>query len=186
VNVLWVVLALAACGALFTLLDRARTRPVADAPDRGSTTSPAAGHLVFADPESDLRVYLQVDASGREVVTLANAPPYVHALEMAPARREPELDRGDWLVLVFAVASVPDVRAVREAVKAGRVFGGRVQVGVRPFGDYDETEAWCGSYGGTRESPLWLVLRDGRVVYREWGTRTAGQVELFVRTALGL
>ena len=101
---------------------------------------------------------------------------------MAPAAREPELERGNWLVLAFAVVSVPDVACIPRAVQAVQTFEGKVQLGIRPFNDYDESRTWYQAYGNP-ESPLWLVVRNGVVVHEEKGPRSVEQVVNFVKTS---
>ncbi|HEX2569224.1 MAG TPA: hypothetical protein VH877_06645 [Polyangia bacterium] len=101
---------------------------------------------------------------GQFAVTFTGEPDYCRALSMAPESMEPELAEGLWLVLVFAVWSVPDRRAIAVALTAVKDLGGRVRLGVRPCDDPGETTGWCPEVEDGGATPQWLVLRDGRLV----------------------
>src|SRR5260370_19479521 len=117
-------------------------------------------------------------------------PDYIHALMMAPESREGELDSGTWLVVAFPIWSSPVRHSVRSAIACAKEFGGRFQLGVRPFNYPEEFANWwpCAESpppadqlidvreGPTgREvritsdptaNPIWLVLQDGQVTYQ--------------------
>ena len=103
------------------------------------------------------------DQEGCPRITLTDEPPYSHALGAAPSAREPELYTGNWLVMAFAVWSTPDNLAIQTALDVAKRFGGKLNLGLRPFDDSDELGAWCPGleYGG--QSPLWVLLREGEV-----------------------
>lgn len=102
-------------------------------------------------------------------MTLTDEPPYSYALDAAPSAREPELNTGNWLVMAFAVWSIPDNLAIQTALDVAKRFGGKLNLGLRPFDDSDELGAWCPGleYGG--QSPLWVLLRDGEVCMERSG-----------------
>jgi hypothetical protein len=58
-----------------------------------------------------------------------------------------------------------------------------VQLGVRPFKDYDESESWFGPYGDI-ESPLWVIFKDSKIIHSERGNRTQAEVTAMVKSAL--
>jgi hypothetical protein len=131
-----------------------------------------------------LKVYTRPVGFNKLELILDGAPEFVHALEMAPKAREPELDRGTWLVLVFAVVSVPDTRCILTAVSSGEELK-RIEVGLRPFADYDDTKTWYGEYGSI-ESPLWLVMRNGKVLGSKKGVHSKVEILDFIKGALAL
>jgi hypothetical protein len=127
-------------------------------------------------------------------------PTYIHGLKMAPESREAELESGTWLVVVFPVWSGPARHSVIAAVASAKQFDGKFQLGVRPFEDHEEIHKWWP--GGeapapakqlieVRENssgrevhitsdhaaiPIWLVLRDGQVMYQGVGPRSREQL----------
>jgi hypothetical protein len=102
--------------------------------------------------------------------------PYGKALAAAPAQREPELDQGLWLVMVFAAWSVPDINAIQVALDVARHFGGRINLGVRPLDNFEENAAWLPDVKDTGLSPLWIGLNDGRVCMSKHGLLTAQEL----------
>jgi hypothetical protein len=143
----------------------------------------ATWKLAVFDPKGKLKVYTRGIGPDKLELSLVDAPPYVHALEMAPPRREPELNRGTWLVLAYLVVSVPDARCIITAVRAAEKLDGKVQLGLRPLADYDETMTWYGDYGSL-ESPLWLVMHDGIVLRAEKGVRSEEEIIKLVKSSL--
>lgn len=141
-------------------------------------------------------------------LVLFGAPGNVHALTCAPEAMEPELSSGTWLVVVFPVWSGPVRRSVRAACSYAEGIDGKLQLGVRPFENYEEIVKWW----PTSESPprgamlchvndasplrevhiatdsssypMWLVLRDGAVLYEGAGPRTKEQIAQLVQAAL--
>lgn len=81
---------------------------------------------------------------------------------MAPDELEPELQSGSWLILAFALWSAPDLRAICTAATVSRKQV--AQVAVRPFDDFTEFATWCPDAPIDTRSPVWLLLRGGRVV----------------------
>jgi hypothetical protein len=103
------------------------------------------------------------DQKGCPRITLTGESSYSHALDAAPSGREAGLNRGNWLVMAFAVWSIPDNLAIQTALDVIKRFGGKLNLGLRPFDYSEELDAWCPGleYGG--QSPLWVLLRDGEV-----------------------
>ncbi|CAH1087682.1 hypothetical protein NTG1052_630016 [Candidatus Nitrotoga sp. 1052] len=97
-------------------------------------------------------------------ITLTDESPYSHALAAAPSMREPELNTGNRLVMAFAVWSIPDNLAIQTALDVAKCFGGKLNLGLRPFDDAEELGAWCPGleYGG--QSPLWCCSVMARYV----------------------
>jgi hypothetical protein len=96
-------------------------------------------------------------------IRLDNEPEYCVPLTMAPARREPQLDQGAWLVMVVAVWSGPDYVAVGDALTAAKTFDGFVRLGIRPFEEFSEMETWCCNVR-EGDSPVWVSIKDGAIV----------------------
>jgi hypothetical protein len=113
---------------------------------------------------------------GTFAVTLTSEPDYCRPLVMAAESMEPELAEGLWLVLVFAVWSVPDRRAIASALTAVTDLGGRVRLGIRPCQDPGETAVWCRELEAGTATPQWLVLRDGHLVDQRVGLVPPGEL----------
>jgi hypothetical protein len=149
---------------------------------RAEKTTPGAN----ANGPQEVKYHL-VEVKGRPLawaVLFENAPDFVHALEMAPAAREPELSRGAWLVLAFGAFSVPDCNSIQPAVRAVARHSGAVQLGVRPFWDYAEMRTWFPDYGDSTTSPLWVVLKEGRVRAWDVGAFSEDEIDALLLKAL--
>jgi hypothetical protein len=107
-------------------------------------------------------------------VAFSDEPPNLFALAMAPARRELELDDCEWLVLAFAIRSGPDRAQIAVASEIAREFN-RINVGVRPFDEFNEFETWLPGQAATRGS-MWARLSHGELLWTL--TRGVGVEEL--------
>lgn len=130
---------------------------------------------------------IESDEQERFLVRLVNEPGFVHALEMAPARRESILDRGNWIVLAFAVWSKSDLQSIARAIEFAKSLNGRLNLGLRPFEFAEEFVPWCeldvdnSSFRqisseernsqivinivvATGKTPIWLCLRNGVIL----------------------
>ncbi len=112
------------------------------------------------------------DKNGCPRIVLTGEPPYFHALVAAPSGREPELNTGNWLVMAFAVWSIPDNLAIQTALEAAKRFGGKFNLGLRPFDDFKEFGAWCPHLEDDGRSPKWVLIRDGKVCMEHSGILT--------------
>ncbi|HEY8158975.1 MAG TPA: hypothetical protein VIF10_09770 [Methylobacter sp.] len=112
------------------------------------------------------------DQEGYPRIALTDEPPYCHALAAAPSAREPELNSGNWLVMAFAVWSVPDNLAIQTALDVTKRFGGKLNLGLRPFDDLEELDAWYPRLEDDGHSPIWVLLRDGEVCMKRSGILT--------------
>jgi hypothetical protein len=147
-------------------------------------SNPLAGRGDIKEEKFTYRV-IQIDAKKNVwSVIFENAPSFVHPLPMAPLARESELNRGTWVVIAANVGSVPDVNGIGMAVKCLRKYGGKIQLGVRPFVEYEEINKWFPDYGNNFGSPLWLVLRDGKVCGWEAMPFTEEQFKRFLSKSL--
>ncbi len=141
-------------------------------------------------------------------VVLLDEPSYIHALKMAPEVMEPELGSGTWLVVTFPVWSGPARHSVQAAVACAKQYAGRFNLGIRPFDSHDEISRWWPTTDLPAESktsvtevndgqrrevhiatdtstdPAWLVLKDGQVVYRGTGARSAEQLTEMMQSVL--
>jgi len=116
------------------------------------------------------------DQEGCPSITLTDEPPYAHALGAAPSVREPELNTGNWLVMAFAVWSTPDNLAIQTALDVAKRFGGKLNLGLRPFDDSEELGAWCSDIEDDGQSPLWVLLHDGEVCMKRSGILTIDEL----------
>lgn len=141
-------------------------------------------------------------------LVFSDEPGYVHALKMAPEAMEPEVKSGVWLVVAFPVWSAPVRHSVLAAVACAKDHDGEFQLGVRPFDSHEEIYKWwpvrekpsagevllaVRDEGPRREihistdpssSPMWLVLRDGQVIYQGAGSRSKEQLSELMQAAL--
>jgi len=87
-------------------------------------------------------------------------------------------------VLVFAVWSVPDREAVQTALSAVKSFGGSVQLGLRAFDRHEEVEALWPHVKESYGSPIWLILRDGKLLEEHVGAFSRRVVTDWLRRVL--
>lgn len=157
-------------------------KPTADSPlPKGANES----NLMYSDPKSSLRLYCTGGIVGGPPLALhiIGASDRVHSLASKPQKRESELEKGTWLVVAVGVFSGSDVKSAVNAIQAIESRTDGVQLGVRPFKDYDESETWFGPYGDI-ESPLWVIFKDSKIIHSERGTRTQTAVTAMVEKAL--
>ena len=111
------------------------------------------------------------DADQRPRIILEGEPPYCTALDVAPEARETKLDNGFWLVMAFAVWSVPDVLAIQTALDAAKRYDGKIKLGLRPFDEFEEFDTWIPT-SGAGTSPSWFLLLEGRKCWEHLGLIT--------------
>jgi hypothetical protein len=87
---------------------------------------------------------------------------------MGPNQLEEQVAIGSWLLLYFAVWSAPDLRAVEEALAVARTRPD-IQVGVRPFDEYEEVWRLHAFLVNRRATPAWIVMNDGVVTWERSG-----------------
>ncbi|MBD0372211.1 MAG: hypothetical protein ICV60_15320 [Pyrinomonadaceae bacterium] len=127
--------------------------------------------------------YRVTRSDGRPIVELEDEPPYCRALRAAPPAREPELNTGLWLVMVFAAWSIYDIRAIQVALDAARRFDGKIKLGLRPFYASEEHAAWCPDLKEDDGNPLWIVLRDGEMCMKRHGFPTVDELAEEIKAA---
>jgi hypothetical protein len=151
---------------------------------------------------------IDVDDNHRFNVRFTGEPNYIRGLQMAPSHREFELESGVWLVVAFAVWSIHDRASIGDAVAVTKRYGGRFNLGVRPFDSRDEFEEWLP--GGARAvpepelvehrsgavlngieirgrkegTPLWFWFAEGRLVQQRYGTMAPAIISDFIENAL--
>lgn len=148
---------------------------------------PVRKTVLYSDPKGQLTFSTRtVDTLNGSTTTflITGASQRIHALPMAPIRREPILDKGTWVVVVFSLVSVPDVESAVNAVHVIDSRDDNINLGVRPFLRYDETNAWYKPYGD-RASPLWLIIQDGKVVHETKGMKLRSEVSQMIADVLG-
>src|SRR4051794_6117367 len=91
-------------------------------------------------------------------------PNYCHRLAQGPAQRDPELNHGGWLVLVYAIWSGPDIQMISVAQKVAKRFAGRLELGLRPYDYPEEIKTWCPEAAVWTSSPVWLILHGGELL----------------------
>lgn len=107
---------------------------------------------------------------GLPAVVLSGEPPYCRPLAAAPTAIEPELGAGHWLILTFAAWSQHDIAAIETALEAVKHFAGEWNLGLRPYTNEAEHDRWCPGLGTDEQSPIWLLLVDGKVREKIGGT----------------
>ena len=144
---------------------------------------------------------IDADPLGRFAIDFVDEPAFVHGFRMAPERLEPELMAGNWLLLTFAIWNSIDRPAIDDAVRVAKQFGGRFQLGVRPFEVADEFAGWLpveqsplceithevsteGKFtvaitGGDR-TPFWHWLSDGSLIAQHGGLLDPPKLMSFV------
>lgn len=142
------------------------------------------------------------DDQDRFRVTFRKAPENLLGLRMSPDQIEPELTKGDWLVLCFAIWDSRD-RPTIELASNIAIDYPAMQVAVRPFEVPEEFDSWApelqvnietivesSSVDGNvsirmssnaSDHPMWLKLRDGKVVEALIGSRVFDEVVGFIR-----
>ena len=151
---------------------------------RTSTALPISLKPTFHDESSTLRVYYLHDGSKRASdFILQNVPSNVFSLPSAPSQREEVLNKGTWLIGVFGLWSIDDILAIRTAVDAAEKLGPEVNVGIRPFVDYEEIKTWCPEFVSHGSTPHWLVLVDGEFRGQAIGILDANALVEFVNRA---
>ena len=116
------------------------------------------------------------DRAGTPELILSGEPAYCHALPAKGTALPPGTKAGRWLLMAFAVWSVPDVAAVQVALDLARSLGGRLNLGLRPYDDPDELRGWCPGVTLEGNGPFWILLRDGRVAGWCTGMRSADEL----------
>jgi len=117
-------------------------------------------------------------------ISLKDEPPFIYSLPMAPSELEPILCRNLWLILVVAVWSGPDLAAMETASSVGKKLRGAVHVGLRPFDSHREITPWCPGVAEQHASPIWLILKDGRLLAERAGIRESAAIENWLRSYL--
>jgi hypothetical protein len=104
---------------------------------------------------------VRIDDQHYEVI-LENAPANCTALTMAPTSMEDALRIDEWLVLLVAVWSVPDIAQIDIAMRMAVRFP-HLMVGVRPFDSPHENSAWLPEATVSIQSPIWILLGAGTI-----------------------
>ncbi len=149
---------------------------------------------------------IDADPLGRFAIDFVDEPAFVHGFRMAPERIEPELMAGNWLLLTFAIWNSLDRPAIDTAVRVAKQFGGRFQLGVRPFEVADELAGWLPiehpaplceithevspegrftvSITGGDRTPFWHWLGDGSIIAQHSGLLDPPRLVSFVEGCL--
>lgn len=123
---------------------------------------------------------------GKYHLEIEDPPSNLLALRMAPAKREPYLDHGVWLIMNEAVWSVADRKSIPKAVELARKFP-EISVGIRPFERFEELGTWLPEAEELgQRSPQWTVLRDGQVRGQQLGIQSIDDLVELVETSLEL
>jgi hypothetical protein len=149
------LLVAAACGSNPQLETGAGSRQL------GTSRDPSWRRIAFRAPVT-FGLYAKPTGGGRVDLEFEGAPAFVHPLKMAPGSVEPELARGRWVCLVYAVWSIPDVESIPIAVDAVKAVDHDIQLGIRPFSEYEEMTNLYPECDKSFESPYWILLEDGK------------------------
>lgn len=142
------------------------------------------------------------DDEERFRVTFRSAPANLLGLRMSPEQVEPELTKGDWLALCFAIWDSRDRSTIAMASSIAVNYPS-MQVAVRPFEVPEEFDSWAPElqvsieptvesnaiYGNMSirissnvgDHPIWLKLFDGKLVEALIGSRNLDEVIGFIR-----
>jgi len=131
-----------------------------------------------------MSIVFRLTPDQRAVLVLEGEPDYCHVLATAPNEREPELNEGRWLILLYAAWSGPDRRAITVALSVVQEFHGDVQLGIRQFSDHDEFRKLHPKVKERWRSPVWLILEDGRVREELAGFREHGELKVALERAM--
>jgi hypothetical protein len=116
------------------------------------------------------------DHNGAPNLILSGEPAYCHVLGANLTASEPDISIGNWLLMAFAVWSVPDVEAVQVALELAHSMGGKLNLGLRPYDDPDEIHGWVSAVTPESNGPFWILLRDGVVCYYRTGIFTVDEL----------
>jgi hypothetical protein len=158
--------------------------------------------------EAAMGFKLQAIKNDNWEVVLFDEPSYIHGLKMAPGVMEPQLGSGIWLVVTFPVWSGSARYSIHAAIACTKQYAGRFNLGIRPFDSHDEINKWWPTTelpaeskifvtevndGQRREvhittdnstNPVWLILKNNRVVYQGSGVRSVEQLEEIMQSVL--
>lgn len=112
---------------------------------------------------------IQIMPSGLYELLLENEPVYCKTLVMSPLKKEPGLEQDLWLILMFAIWSIPDRACIDLALSVIKEFNGKVLLGIRPFDNHTELNTWCPEVQEKYGSPIWLVLNNGKLLKERVG-----------------
>jgi hypothetical protein len=117
--------------------------------------------------EAPGRAYVTYDrAKAAYRIACEGMPPFVHALDYAPRRREAFLNTGTWVVIAIAVWSSDDMLELHRVGRLASALNGEVNIGLRPFDSRDELDTWLPECRELHApgTPIWIIMVDGRVV----------------------
>jgi len=123
-------------------------------------------------------------AGGSYKLVFEDEPAYCKALVMSPLAKESELTQGLWLVLLFAVWSVPDRSNIGVALSVVKEFNGKVFLGVRPFDNHDEIKKWCPEVKEKYGSPIWLVMKNGKLLKERTGLYSKEELKNLIQSVI--
>lgn len=115
---------------------------------------------------SDLAFEVSRLPNGKLHPTMKNKPANLLLLDSHPEAIEPELESGQWLVLVYSIYNPQDILMMRTTATISQRFAGRCRVAIRPTKGFEDLPKWLpesdAQYGN--EHPVWFALEDGKIV----------------------
>ncbi len=78
--------------------------------------------------------------------------------------------------MAFAVWNIPDNLVIQTVPDVAKRFGGKLNLGLRPFDDAEELGDCCPGLEDGGQSPLWGLLRDGEVWMKRSGILAVDQL----------
>jgi len=116
-------------------------------------------------------------ADGRAAIALEHEPEYCLALPSGMTQTPQPLQSGLWLVLCAEVRSGSDRFALTRALQMARNHKGRFHLAIFPFTHLIEIKAWCRDMPVVNDTPVWLVLRDGKLTAHFAGLPAVEMIE---------
>ncbi len=130
-----------------------------------------------------MSVTLIKDDGNRYQVVTDNEPLWVIPLQAAPIAIEPFLLKGNWLLCAFSIWSIDERTAVRDAIELLKEATTTINLGLRPFDQYNECSKWLWqphsvlSLGDEHPSPMYAVLENGKERYFYMGRQSKSQLK---------
>jgi hypothetical protein len=112
-------------------------------------------------------------------------PAFVLSLPIAPNGLNEKLKQGKWLVLVYSINSVPDVRCIDAALRTVLPLEGKIGLAVQPAKEFiSETSTWLPEINDFSGSPAWVFLNQGKIASIHIGELNTDQISSLLEQEL--
>ncbi len=129
--------------------------------------------------------HIETNMNNDYVIVFKDEPSFCYSLSMKQKHGEEIINTGLWLILLFAVWSMPERNAIQTALDAVKTFNGRVNLGVRPFDNHNEFKYWCDEIEEKYGSPIWLFFKEGVKLGELIGIRSENEIKQALDVFLG-